>query len=249
MTEHDEFHALLREDLHAFVVWAYTVLNPGEMDFQDNWHIHALVYHLMKCYRGEIRRLVITMPPRSLKSQCVSVAFVAWVLGRHPNKKFICASYGEKPSDMLAKQTRALMTHPDYLKAFPETRFADCSPLDMMNTTAHGVRMATSVSGAATGFGCDFVIADDLTKADATSAERAKAASFYQTSLLSRFNKKIKGVAIVVAQRTAVDDLPGFFARPRRLRAPQPAGHRAGRREDRGRRWGIPLSPQRRCSP
>jgi predicted phage terminase large subunit-like protein len=211
VSEHKEFYALLREDLHEFIVWAYSVLNPGADDFLDNWHIEAIVHHLLKCYHGQTRRLLITMPPRSLKSHSVSVAFVAWMLGQDPKLKFICASYGEKPGDLLAEQTRSLMRHPDYLKAFPGTRFGANAPLDMLQTTAHGYRMTTSVSGAGTAFGCNFVIADDLTKSDATASERAKACTFYQGSLMSRFNKKSEGVAIVVAQRTAVDDLPGFL--------------------------------------
>src|SRR5258706_5450956 len=99
--EDDEFYAALASDLHTFIMWAFRVLTPGD-EFKDNWHIEALAHHLMKVYLGETRRLLITMPPRSLKSLSVTIAFVAWVLGRHPELKFLCASYGEKPANEMA---------------------------------------------------------------------------------------------------------------------------------------------------
>jgi predicted phage terminase large subunit-like protein len=201
---------LLREDFRFFLVWAFHVLNPG-LVFQDNWHIDAIAHHLMKVSRGEILRLLITMPPRSLKSHSISVAYTAWELGRNPSTKFIDASYGEKLSELLAQQTRKLMQNPEYRAAFPHMVFADNSPLDMMKTTSHGYRCATSVGGAVTGIGADCVIADDLLKASASPLEREKAIEFYKSSLLSRLNNKNTGRAIVVAQRIALDDLPGYL--------------------------------------
>jgi hypothetical protein len=65
--------------------------------------------------RGEIKRLIINLPPRCLKSHCASVAFVAWMLGHEPSKHIICASYGQDLANEMAALTRNLMLSPLYL--------------------------------------------------------------------------------------------------------------------------------------
>jgi hypothetical protein len=62
--------------------------------------------------RGEIKRLIINLPPRCLKSHCASVAFVAWMLGHEPSKHIICASYAQDLANEMAALTRTLMLSP-----------------------------------------------------------------------------------------------------------------------------------------
>ena len=81
--EREVLDTLVRQDLTSFTQKAFTEVSPGDR-FADNWHIDCLCWHLEKCYRGEITRLIITLPPRYLKSICASVAFPAWVLGQDP---------------------------------------------------------------------------------------------------------------------------------------------------------------------
>lgn len=73
--------ALLRTDLRYFVQRVFATVFPGS-EYLSNWHIEAIVYQLMRVRDGDCRRLLINQPPRSLKSLSVSVAFVAWLLGR-----------------------------------------------------------------------------------------------------------------------------------------------------------------------
>jgi len=200
----------MHADLNAFAEWGFGVLAGQGTPYLPNWHIDAMNHHLALCAQGKITRLLITVPPRYLKSHCASICFPAWVMGRNPTAKLMCVSYGDRPTLEFAANTRALMRAQDYIQAFPNTALADSST-DMLRTTAGGYRMATSVTGAATGFGCDYLIVDDLTKAGATSAERKKAIEAFQTAFLSRLNNKRTGVVIVVAQRTHIDDLPGFL--------------------------------------
>jgi hypothetical protein len=91
-TEARIFEAMLRTDFRAFIHKAFATLCPGQ-EFVRSWHIEAIAYHLEQVRRGEIRRLIINMPPRSLKSISASVAFPAFVLGRDPTSRFICVSY------------------------------------------------------------------------------------------------------------------------------------------------------------
>src|SRR4030081_1315470 len=66
-----------RENLEAFIHRAFCVVTPGQ-DFAHNWHISAIAHALEKVRRGESKRLIIAMPPRYLKSLCVSIAFPAF---------------------------------------------------------------------------------------------------------------------------------------------------------------------------
>ena len=91
-TEARILEALLRTDFRAFIHRAFTTLCPGQK-FERSWHIEAIAYHLEQVCRGEIKRLIINMPPRSLKSIAASVAFPAYVLGLDPTRRFICVSY------------------------------------------------------------------------------------------------------------------------------------------------------------
>ena len=85
-------HAACRKDFVSFVRKVFHVLNPSA-NFHMNWHICAIAYHLEQIWLGKIRRLIINVPPRSLKSIMCSVAFPAFVLGHDPTKRLIVASY------------------------------------------------------------------------------------------------------------------------------------------------------------
>jgi hypothetical protein len=75
--------ALLRTDLRYFVWKVFSTILPSTT-YLPNWHIDAIVHELMRIDSGENRRLLINQPPRSLKSICVSIAYVAWLLGHDP---------------------------------------------------------------------------------------------------------------------------------------------------------------------
>ena len=76
LTKIDLLDGLLRTDLHAFIQRSFYTLNPGAT-FVSDWHIRAIAHQLERLARGDNKRLIITLPPRHLKSHCVSVAFIA----------------------------------------------------------------------------------------------------------------------------------------------------------------------------
>src|SRR5450631_66555 len=84
--------AILRTELPFFIRKVFATISPGETYFH-NWHVDAIAHQLMRVHSGESRRLLINQPPRSLKSICVSVAYVAWLLGHEPTRRVIVASY------------------------------------------------------------------------------------------------------------------------------------------------------------
>src|SRR5215475_6065007 len=84
--------ALLRSDLGSFIWKSFLTILPGTA-YLPNWHIDAIVHQLMRVHAGEISRVLINQPPRSLKSICISVAYVAWLLGHDPTRRVIVVSY------------------------------------------------------------------------------------------------------------------------------------------------------------
>jgi predicted phage terminase large subunit-like protein len=206
-----EYDALTRTYFQVFVERAFAELNPAA-DFADNFHIGVICAKLEAVRRGEIKRLIINVPPRGLKSIIASVAFPAFVLGLDPTKKVIAASYGQELADNLARDCRQVMLSAWFRRAFPgSTLSPDRRAVHEFETTLGGGRLATSVGGAITGLGADIIIIDDPTKpSEALSdIERAKANQWYSHTLVSRLNNKVDGAIVLVMQRLHEDDLVG----------------------------------------
>lgn len=205
--------AILRQHLYFFIWKAFAALHPGQ-DFTPAWHVRAIAHALDCVARGECQRLLITVPPRHLKSICTAVALPAWLLGRDPTLKIMVASYGGELAAKHARDFRAVLSEHWYKALFPGTRLAvGGNREDEQLTTARGGRKAISLGGAATGFGADLIIVDDLMKAaDAGSAtERERVKAYYEQTLLSRLNDKGAGKIIAIQQRLHEDDLAGYL--------------------------------------
>ena len=108
---------LARRSLFEFAVQAWHVHHPGE-DLEDNWHLHAICDHLEVVDRGEIRKLLINIQPKSLKSYLTSVCFPAWKWTRAPQTKFICVSAIEKTMIRDAVRMRQLVRSDWYQDTF-----------------------------------------------------------------------------------------------------------------------------------
>jgi hypothetical protein len=154
-------NAALRTNLSAFVQKAFGTVSSGDR-FLPNWHIHAICHELKGVMRGDTKRLIITIPPRHLKSISASVAFPARVLGHDPTRKIICVSYAQDLATKHGNDCRAVMTSDWYRRAFPGTEIdaAKNTETEVM-TTKRGSRLATSVGGVLTGRGGNMIIASD----------------------------------------------------------------------------------------
>lgn len=162
----------------------------------------------------ENKRLVITIPPRCLKSITVAVAYVAYLLGHDPTAKIIVASYGLDLARKHSEDCRRVMSSGWYREMFPTTRLAaKGNTSEEIRTTAGGGRKAVSIGSAVTGHGADVIIIDDLLKAgDAQSeVELIRAQDFIEGTLLSRFDNPAEGRVIMVAQRLHEMDPPGYL--------------------------------------
>src|ERR1700682_3195459 len=114
----DEYQALLRRDLCSFVQRCFHELNP-QAEFLLNWHIEAIASKPQDCMQGKIRRLIINVPPRHLKSLCASIALPAFWLGHNPAAQVLCVSYAQDLSDKLARDCRNILMSRWYQRLFP----------------------------------------------------------------------------------------------------------------------------------
>ena len=205
--------AVIGTDFYSFVQASFPIVSGGDR-FLPNWHVEAMSYELSEVMRGKTRRLIITVPPRSLKSICASVALPAFALGHDPSRRIICVSYSEGLARKHANDCRALMRSDLYRWIFPGTRISPAKDTETeVMTTARGSRLATSVGGTLTGRGGNLVIIDDPLKPQDAHSESARESlkQWYSNTLLSRLDHKTEGSIIVVMQRLHPDDLVGHL--------------------------------------
>ncbi len=205
--------ALLRTDLTAFIQKTFSTVAPGKT-YHHNWHVEAIAFYLERCLAGDIRRLVITVPPRHLKSISATVAFPAWALGQDPSLRIIAVSYAQELALKHALDCRAVIKAPWYQEIFPQTRIdprKDTQAELMM--TKRGFRLATSVDGTLTGRGGNIIIIDDPHKPDEALSDlhRQRVIGWYRNTLLSRLDDKSKDIVIVIQQRLHEEDLAGYL--------------------------------------
>ncbi len=244
-----------RWNLATFVHRVFTMLEPGKR-YQPNWHIEAMCHQLERVRNGRCRRLLIALPPRSLKSLVTSVAFPALVLGHDPTRRIICASYAQDLSAKFSRDCRSVMQHRAYREIFPSARLSRRKSTEgEFETTKGGYRLATSVAGPLTGRGGNILIVDDPLSAKfaVSAAARNEVNEWFTGSALSRLDNKSEDAIIVVMQRLHVDDLIGHLLRMdvgwETLILPAIADEEAtydlGLGRSHTRRAGEPLSPAR----
>ena len=147
--------SLLRRDFAIFIGKVFETLCPGEI-YHDNWHLDCLAHRLAPAASGQRLRLIINLPPRSLKSIAASVALPAWLLGHDPSCRIITVSYSEDLARKHARDCRIVIESDWYKRAFAATRLSRRKNTETeITTTRHGFRLATSVGGTLTGRGGD----------------------------------------------------------------------------------------------
>jgi hypothetical protein len=199
-------NAACRRDFVSFVRKTFHVLNPSA-SFDMNWHICAIAHHLEQVRLGKIRRLMITVPPRSLKSIMCSVAFPAFVLGQDPTKRLIVASYSADLATKHANDFRTVVNSAQYQAIFPGMRISTMKNTQTeVVTTLNGFRLAISVDGTVTGRGGDIIIIDDPIAALAALSQKPRehVVDWYFNALLTRLNDKQNDAIVLVMQAMAI---------------------------------------------
>jgi hypothetical protein len=210
MSINEDIKTMYRHDFDSFADFAFRELHL-HVDYQHNWHMSALAEVLTRVSNGEIKRLIINLPPRTLKSHFVSVAFPAWLLGRDPNKKILCLHGSITLGQSLHGDCQELMTSPRYREIFSQTA-VEAAP-GQIKTGAGGGRQHMPIMGRLTGLGADIVILDDpISALDAQDdAERQRLHDQFDQNVVQRLNDKNTGTVIVVMQRLHENDLSTYL--------------------------------------
>jgi predicted phage terminase large subunit-like protein len=197
-----------------FIREAWPIIEPGRV-FVDGWHIGAICEHLEAVTRFEIRKLLINMPPRHMKSIAVSACLTPWVWTWAPIRRFFYASYDAKLSRRDNQKARDIVESDWYQRRWGERVMLkrDQNEKDKFENTFSGYRFATSVGGRATGEGGDFVICDDPHNVKDVGRERdtrrVAVLDWWDNAIPSRLNDPKQGAFVIVAQRVHQADLSG----------------------------------------
>lgn len=192
-----------RESVLAFT--QYT--NPA---YQAADHHRRIAEKLEAVERGEIKRLMILMPPRHGKSELASRRFPAFYIGRNPGKQIIAASYNSDLANDFGREVRNIVASPEFGALFQTSLAPDSSAANRWHTDHGGMYVAAGVGTAITGRGADVLLIDDPFKdrEEADSELRRQRVWDWYTS--TAYTRLMPGGAIVVINtRWHDDDLSG----------------------------------------
>jgi len=205
----------MREDFDVFTLASLRIQLGHRAPTALPWHVAVMADKIAQLHRGDIRRLIVNVPPRHLKSLVMTVTHIAWWLGQHPAASIMLVCYGQALAEDLLRRVKDVMNHRWYQAAFPHTRIGRRNRAACVETTAGGRIFATSLTGTFTGMGADLIVIDDPLKAQEalSEARRSRVNHTVDEGLLSRLNDPGEGRVVVVMQRLHEDDLTGHLLR------------------------------------
>ena len=213
--ELDHLLAILAEkSLREYIQQAWPILEPGT-PFTPGWHIDAIAEHLEAVSRGEIRKLLINMPPRHMKSLSVSVFWPTWEWIRRPELGWLFASYAMSLAVRDSVKCRRIIESPWYQHRWGQAYqlAGDQNAKSRYENTKTGYRISLSVDSAVTGEGADRLVVDDphnVREAE-SDAVRSATIAWWRESMSTRINNPKTVTRVVVMQRVHEEDLAGYL--------------------------------------
>ena len=201
---------LYRTDFSAFVRFAFRELHPNKILY-DNWHIDVMADYLVKSLNGDSTRLIINVPPRSLKSLCASIALPVFALGRNPNLKIMSLAGNRELASEIHQLMRRLMRSQRCRSLFPHLVFDDTLPEIRL---PQGGGLTPGVFGRSLiGRGADIIIIDDPQSPIQAKGDQSRNAAndWFAAEVLPRLTDKGTGIIILVQQRLHPEDLTGHL--------------------------------------
>jgi phage terminase large subunit-like protein len=208
------------ESLYEFLKRGWKYIDPAA--FVPGWHLEAIAEHLQAVTDGQIRRLIINVPPRSSKSTLTSVAWPAWTWAQShispcsgPHVQFLSTSYAQNLSLRDSVKNRRLIESPWYKKYWGR-RFSmtsDVNTKGRFENDKGGYRIATAVGAALTGEGGQIILVDDPHNATEVESDlvRTSTLEWWSESLSTRLNDQQTGAYVVIMQRLHQEDLTGYI--------------------------------------
>ena len=213
----DELNRLRCErSLSHFVRTMWPDLEPST-PLVEGWPLEAICLHLEAVERGEIKRLLINVPPGFMKSMLCSVFFPAWLWGPRGkgHLRFISTSYAQDLAIRDNVRCRDLMGKETFQRWWGhQWEFSgDQNAKVRYENTKMGFRQAASTGSALTGHRGDILVVDDPHSVGSAESdqERKDALFWFGETLPTRFNNQKEGVMIVIMQRLHQEDVSGFI--------------------------------------
>lgn len=192
-------------------------------DYLINWHHKLICSYIDRFVSGEIKRLMIFVPPQHGKSQIVSRSLPAYILGKNPDKKIVLASYSSDLSSQFNRDCQRIIDSEEYTELFPETTLNSSNVTtvsrgylrnsEIFQVVNHtGFLKNVGVGNALTGTTADYAIIDDPVK-DTIEAQsptyQVRNWNWYNDVLYTRINNN---TGILVTQtRWDENDLSGLL--------------------------------------
>lgn len=239
----EQFDALCRQKLNVFTVKSLQVTEPSTQ-YKHNWHIDCVSEHLQAVWENEIDRLIINIPPRSLKTHSASVAFPAWGFNQDPSVKFLLTSFKFSLAKGMTRRTRSILTSPWYQNLCPHVHISpDQNEKHYFETTGKGQYMAASMASV-TGEGCHIQVCDDPINPEeaASPIQRRNAIETIRGTLFSRFDDPETGRFVLIMQRLNEDDPTGELLKDEgwtHLKMPAEAVEKSFSYAIRGKKWEL----------
>ena len=200
--------------LREFVRQAWLIVEPST-PFVPGFHIDAIIDHLEGVTRGQIRNLLINVPPRHMKSLLVSVFWPAWEWIAHPERRWLYSSYAASLSIRDSVKFRRLIESPWYQSRWGDRYVltSDQNTKVRVDNSRSGYRIATSVGGSATGEGGDRIVCDDPHNVQDVESDTVRKGTldWFDIVMSSRVNDPKTSAMVVVMQRCHQQDLSGHL--------------------------------------
>jgi hypothetical protein len=210
------------DELAMFVRQAWHVIEPGQ-PYIHGWHIDFVCEHLEAITRGDeldsgqlYNRLLINVPPGTMKSLLVGVFWPAWEWGPQnlPHHRFVCASHSLDLSIRDGLRMRRLVTSEWYQERWGDrvTLTGDQNQKTKFENTATGFRQAAA-SGSITGARGDRVVIDDPHSVDGANSDamRETTVQWFKEAVPTRLNNPDRSAIVVVMQRLHQGDVSGVI--------------------------------------
>ena len=197
--------------LLEFIKYFWHVLEPNR-PFMHGWALRAMCDHLQAVTDGKITRLLINVPPGSMKSLLVNVFWPAWEwsAGGRPDLRYISFSYASHLTERDNQKFLDLLSCPEFVALYPKMELRDKGKVKVSNKRT-GWKFATSVGGVGTGERGDRVMLDDPhnVKESESDVVRTETVRWFKEAMSNRLNDMTKSVIIVIMQRVHEDDVSG----------------------------------------
>lgn len=200
-----------RRSLATFIRRAWAVLEPGQ-PYVHGWHVDAIAEHLEAVTKGQITRLLINIPPGTMKSMATGVFWPAWEWGPKamPHVRFIGASHEEGLATRDNLKMRRLVQSGWFQSLWPTDLTGDQNQKTYFENGSTGWRQSCPVKSM-TGRRGDRVLWDDPHSVEDAYSEPAllTATRIFRETLPTRLNNPDRSAIIVVMQRLSQKDISG----------------------------------------